>query len=841
MTIRVFNGSNWSNIAQRINVFRAGIGWTRASKLSVWRGNDSTGFWSVAYPDLPISTVTPTVNGNGAPGTNFNLSTLFIWNLDDYVAPTSITYQWQRSTSTTGPWSNVGSLLTSYAPYTIQSADDGYFFRCQITGTNARGSTVVNSSNSVQVDDPSYTFNFNQEFGVNANAAIFFDKTSGSFPNSNSLFVLGRVLTYFFGDYKQFALWYRSDSSTFRIYHQMYRQDRTSRPASPDIEYEIVFTNGSNIVDVFVVNPISTVYITSYVAYLRTLISYKSYNSADYAAGKRFRVTLDGTTPISVANASASTTSPSSLDGWIYIGSNLDSTDITIPFLQGNNQSSPSAPQFLFSEFASPFSKSNMYFPKTPTISSITYSTSTTATVSWSYPSANAFNGQSFTVQVYNSGNTSILSTQSTTSNSITVSGLSQGTSYNIFVYPNSRPDVYGQFGFSNSQSYLHATVPGAPTSVSGTSGSSQVALSWTAPASNGGSAITGYSVRHSTNGGVSWSTPVSTGSTSTSYTVTGLTNGTSYIFQVAAINSIGTGPWSASSSSVTPQPTASQISVSVSPTSILTLGVTSTITAQLQDSSGNSVSISGRSISISSSNTNAATVSPSPITTGSTGSATSTATSGNSGGTVTITGASTGLTSGTATLTVNLRPALNPTLTATGTSKGVSFTHTNYNSQYTFGLWTGPTVGSLEPGDSYNSSQFDILVPILFNVRPTVTVGTRRADVNLNPGGTPCWTPNRSTSLTTFTTRTGYSAGFSNTPNVSSNRTVTYAYLWQFSTDNGATWRTDWPVAFSGTTSATLTWTGTPNTRRIRCRVTINGNDGTSDQRFTSNEPTIP
>lgn len=95
--------------------------------------------------------------------------------------------------------------------------------------------------------------------------------------------------------------------------------------------------------------------------------------------------------------------------------------------------------------------------------------------------------------------------------------------------------------------------VPGAPTGVSATGGSGNdglVDVSWTAPTSDGGSAITGYQVEQRTGGGA-WA-PASTTSavgTSTSAEVRGLTVGASYDFRVRAVNSAGASVYSVTAS----------------------------------------------------------------------------------------------------------------------------------------------------------------------------------------------------------------------------------------------------------------------------------------------------
>ncbi|MHB8262562.1 MAG: fibronectin type III domain-containing protein [Acidimicrobiales bacterium] len=98
-------------------------------------------------------------------------------------------------------------------------------------------------------------------------------------------------------------------------------------------------------------------------------------------------------------------------------------------------------------------------------------------------------------------------------------------------------------------------TVPGAPTNVIATPAKATANLNWTAPASQGECPITSYEV--DVYSGSTLASSVDTGSTSTSFTVTGLTNGTKYTFTVAATNCDGNGPASAASQPVIPsQPT---------------------------------------------------------------------------------------------------------------------------------------------------------------------------------------------------------------------------------------------------------------------------------------------
>ena len=89
----------------------------------------------------------------------------------------------------------------------------------------------------------------------------------------------------------------------------------------------------------------------------------------------------------------------------------------------------------------------------------------------------------------------------------------------------------------------ITAIAPGAPTGLTATaSGTTQIDLSWTAPASNGGSDITGYKIEISPNGIDTWTDRVAdTTDANTTYAHTGLAASTTRHYRVSAINTIGT------------------------------------------------------------------------------------------------------------------------------------------------------------------------------------------------------------------------------------------------------------------------------------------------------------
>ena len=121
---------------------------------------------------------------------------------------------------------------------------------------------------------------------------------------------------------------------------------------------------------------------------------------------------------------------------------------------------------------------------------------------------------------------------------SVMVTGLTDGQSYRFVV---SAIDNYERFGQASAPSnpvvpQASPQVPGVPSSPGALAGDGSVLLTWSAPASDGGSPITGYTVTVNPGG-----RQVALGAV-TNTTLAGLANGTAYSFTVAAKNAVGTG-----------------------------------------------------------------------------------------------------------------------------------------------------------------------------------------------------------------------------------------------------------------------------------------------------------
>jgi titin len=173
-------------------------------------------------------------------------------------------------------------------------------------------------------------------------------------------------------------------------------------------------------------------------------------------------------------------------------------------------------------------------------------------TLSWTAPASDG--GLPVTGYHLYAGTTADFSGQSSiatlTGTVVTVTGLANGTTYYFKVAAVSRAGE----GPGTVAEAVPLTTPGAPAGLTATPGDSQATLSWAAPASDGGAPISEYIVYQGTSPGGETSAPVS-GSpvTATSTTVTGLLKGTTYYFEVVAVNAAGQSPLSAEASAALP------------------------------------------------------------------------------------------------------------------------------------------------------------------------------------------------------------------------------------------------------------------------------------------------
>jgi RHS repeat-associated protein len=171
--------------------------------------------------------------------------------------------------------------------------------------------------------------------------------------------------------------------------------------------------------------------------------------------------------------------------------------------------------------------------------------------LSWTAPGATGASGiTGYLITPYIAGVAQTTTTSWGTGTATTITGLTNGTNYTFGV---AAINVFGTGAAATSgANNPYKQVPGAPTGVQATAGNAQATVTWTSPANNGGAGISSYTITPYI-GGVAQST---TSAPSSPGTVTGLTNGTTYTFTVAAVNSVGTGAASSNSWAVIPATT---------------------------------------------------------------------------------------------------------------------------------------------------------------------------------------------------------------------------------------------------------------------------------------------
>jgi len=150
------------------------------------------------------------------------------------------------------------------------------------------------------------------------------------------------------------------------------------------------------------------------------------------------------------------------------------------------------------------------------------------------------------------------------TSTTYTLTGLVNGGLYSVTV---AAVNAEGTGTATTAVLGIPYTLSGPPGGLGGVLVEGLLVLSWSAPGLTGGAAVTGYRIEQRITGGDMWSVVIdNTGSGFTTYNVLGLTGGTTYDFQVSAINAAGMGPLSTSWSTTIPTTTTSTTTTSLVP-----------------------------------------------------------------------------------------------------------------------------------------------------------------------------------------------------------------------------------------------------------------------------------
>ncbi|GAB3546183.1 hypothetical protein GCM10027404_06020 [Arthrobacter tumbae] len=176
-----------------------------------------------------------------------------------------------------------------------------------------------------------------------------------------------------------------------------------------------------------------------------------------------------------------------------------------------------------------------------------------TATITWTAPANSAVSG--YRVKVLDSANAQVgvLRATDARTTSLTIEGLTNGSSYRFQVQAFNRA---GDSAFSDASAAVtpKAVVPGQPTVGDPTGKAGSATVSW-APGSTGGSPITAYKVKVVDMTGAQVGAIREVPGDQLTLTLKGLPANILLRFQVAAVNAVGTGAYSSASTPLAPTP----------------------------------------------------------------------------------------------------------------------------------------------------------------------------------------------------------------------------------------------------------------------------------------------
>jgi CSLREA domain-containing protein len=160
--------------------------------------------------------------------------------------------------------------------------------------------------------------------------------------------------------------------------------------------------------------------------------------------------------------------------------------------------------------------------------------------------------GTSVSVRFWRNGTTEPSAWTATATDSYYASGTPAAGTYVSTSVTSPFPTIgFESFDVVDLGSSSGPTAPGVPSLTDASAGNASVSLTWSAPSSDGGSAITGYNVYRGTSSG--GETLLAALGNVTTYNDNSAANGTTYFYKVAAVNSVGTGSQS-NELSATPQ-----------------------------------------------------------------------------------------------------------------------------------------------------------------------------------------------------------------------------------------------------------------------------------------------